>query len=120
MTGSTKTVALRADGWDRWLSGTVLALTFLPWLFAEAVLLNVLLSAALPIPVPEFLEKFVEGPRPPGTILFVLGIVTILCTHSGFRMLSTILRLFFGRDDIEMTPQGLRVRRSIGPFGFTR
>lgn len=120
MIAPTKTVTLRAAGWDRWLTGTLMSFAFLPWLLAESVLVSLLLSATLPIRVPEVLEKFVEGAPPPGEILFALGIVTLIWTLAGYGMLATILRLFLGRDEIEMMPQGLRVRRSIGPFGSTR
>lgn len=120
-------VILRAERFDRWASGIVDGMMLFLWFFIGLFLVNLLLALAesgLQLPAPpgivEMVERSAGGERPSGFILIPLAAFTLAWLIGGGRLLVGTLRTLFGSDEVVMHAGQVLVRRTIGPFTWTR
>jgi hypothetical protein len=117
-----ESVTLRPQGCARVIVVPFLLAWLAGWAVGELFAINMLLAffgssyrVFFPLPIPAF--PFAAPSLLPIGFLLLWG---FFWTWGGLTAMGTFLRLLFGSDVVDISPQGLRLTRSYGLFRFTR
>lgn len=114
------TIELRPHGWTRYAVAAFLSFWLVGWLAGELLVLKALLSLigiAVEIPFVDSDTTAVPGDLSGLALVAFLVVWFVFWTFGGVAAISLALRLLFGRDVIELAPDGWTVRQMIGPLG---
>jgi hypothetical protein len=115
--GDETSILLQAGRWDRWVDGAVQSMKLIVWAGIEVFVASQLLASIGWTPPAAFGNQIEQLPAWAALLLLLFAAGW---TAVGVAMISSLLRLLFGRDQIVLTAGAIRVRRSVGPFGRER
>lgn len=114
--GGETWIFLQESRWNRWFDGVIQSMILIVWggvlIFVVSHLLAAIGWRTAPFGIP------IEPP--PVWAALILLLFAAALTSLIVPMISSFVRMLFGRDQIVLRPGEIRVRRSAGPFGRER